>query len=196
MEYVTASDVKRYAYCPKIIYFTHVLHLKERVTEAMEYGRELHKDEFILPIIAKVKPAKILRGIELVSDKLRVSGKPDFILVTRFNEYIPVEVKWAEESSKGSAKKDHKYQLATYALLVEERYSTTVKRGYIYYVRCRSVVEVPLTSRLKGEVKRVLREIYKIIEEEREPAVNVGRGRCANCGWRRYCKGVARTSMS
>ena len=188
-EYITANDVKRYAYCPKIIYFTHVLHLEERVTEAMEYGRELHKDEFILPIIARIKPVKVLKGVELVSDRLGVTGKPDFILITRFNEYIPVEVKWAEEVIKGRAREDHKYQLSTYALLIEERYSTTVKRGYIYYVKSKSIVEVHLSNDLKGEVKRALKEIYEIIEGEREPEVKVSKSRCENCGWKKYCRG-------
>lgn len=189
-QYITASDVKRYAYCPKIIYFTHVLHIEERITEAMEYGKELHKEEYILPVIAKIKPVKIIKNPELVSSKLKVSGKPDFILVTRFREYIPVEVKWSEEEFKGQARKDHKLQLATYALLIDEKYSTNVKRGYIYYVRSGRIVEVHIPYSLKKTAIKTIRKIYSIVAEEKEPEVRISREKCANCGWRKWCKGA------
>lgn len=187
--YITASDVKRYAYCPKIIYFTHVLHIEERITEAMEYGRELHREEYILPIVSKVKPLKIIKNPELVSDRLKIVGKPDFILVTKFKEYIPVEVKWSEEEFKGEARKDHKLQLATYALLIDEKYLTNVKRGYIYYVRSGRVIEVHISYSLKKKALKAIREIYSIVRGEDEPEVKVSRGKCVDCGWRKWCKG-------
>ena len=189
MEYITASDIKRYGYCPKIIYFTHVLHLEERVTEAMEYGREIHREKHVQPLIAKIKPSKILRNYELKSDSLKITGKPDFILVTKFNEYIPVEVKWAEEEFKGEVRRDHKYQIGAYALLIDEAFKTTVKRGYIYYLRSKRIVEVKITSSLKKEVMRIIKKIYSIVNDEVEPKVKVGKSKCENCGWRKYCRG-------
>ncbi|MGQ9597332.1 MAG: hypothetical protein ACUVUS_08210 [Thermoproteota archaeon] len=35
-EYIIPTDVKRYVYCPKIIYISRVLHLEERTTDYME----------------------------------------------------------------------------------------------------------------------------------------------------------------
>lgn len=190
VDYITASDVKRYAFCPKIIYFTHVLHLEERVTEAMEYGSELHKEPFILPIISKVKPVKVYENLRIVSDRFRVVGVPDYILVTRFNEYVPVEVKWAEEAPRGGVKKDHKLQIAVYALLIDDMFKTNVKRGYIYYVRSNKFLEVYIPHSLKVEVLKVIGKIYEIIEKEVEPKVKVPQSRCESCGWRVYCKGA------
>ena len=187
-EYITASDIKRYGYCPKIIYFTHVLHIEERKTEAMEYGSEIHREKHILPLIAKIKPSKTLRNYELRSSKLKLSGKPDFILVTKFGEYIPVEIKWAEEEFRGEARRDHKLQIGAYALLIEENFGTTVKRGYVYYLRSNRIVEVKITGSLKKEVRRAIKKIYEIIEGEEEPKVKIGRDKCGNCGWRKYCK--------
>ena len=44
VQFITVVDVRDYAYCPRVVYFTRVLHLRERVTEAMEYGRERHEE--------------------------------------------------------------------------------------------------------------------------------------------------------
>ena len=162
--------------------------MEERTTEAMEYGRELHKESYILPITAIVKPFKIVRGPMLVSNSLRLSGRPDYILITRLGEHVPVEVKWAEEPGKSrAAKRDHRLQMAAYALLIEEHYGATVKRGYIYYIRSGRIAKVHIDSSLKREVKDIIRRIYDIIEGEAEPKVKVGRAKCKNCGWRVYC---------
>ena len=158
----------------------------------MEYGRELHKDSFILPIIAKVKPVKTLKDLMLKSDKLKILGKPDYILITKFNEYVPVEVKWAEEAPKHTVKRDHKLQLTVYALLVDENFHANVKRGYIYYVRSNSIIETFIPNSLKVEVKNIIRKIYNMILNETEPKVKIGKDKCENCGWRMYCKGGLR----
>lgn len=155
----------------------------------MEYGGELHKESYILPLAAMLKPSSIVKEPDLVSRELRLSGKPDYIFVSKFDEYIPVEVKWAEERPRGVAKRDHKLQMAAYALLVEDRYGTVVKRGYIYYVRSGKIVKVHVDSSLKLEVKKVIKRIYDIIRGEEEPRVKVGKSKCKNCGWRGYCRG-------
>ena len=36
--YLTVVEVKRYAYCPRIVFITHVLHLEEVASEAMQMG--------------------------------------------------------------------------------------------------------------------------------------------------------------
>lgn len=44
LNFFRLEEVRDYAYCPRVVYFTKVLHLRERVTEAMEYGRERHEE--------------------------------------------------------------------------------------------------------------------------------------------------------
>jgi CRISPR-associated exonuclease Cas4 len=186
-EYITAADIKRYAWCPRIIYFTHVLHLEERVTEAMEEGKEEHDDAIIAPIVAQLKARKVIKGLNLVSDTLRLSGKPDFILDTKFGELVPVEVKVASLDTSGKAKKDHVMQLACYALLIEDNFKRVVKRCVVYYLRDKRVAYVALTNDLKLEAKKAIDKAYKIIEQEEMPKVRQPISKCKNCGYYRYC---------
>lgn len=185
--FITAVEVKHYAYCPKIIWFTHVLHLDEPITEAMEFGAELHDEAFITPLVKLLKAKKVLKSVELESEELRLKGKVDFVLITCFGEYVPVEVKWSEPESKGKPKRDHKLQLAAYALMIEERTGRPVKKAAIYYARAKELVVFNLTSHDKEEARRAVRRIHEIIETGREPRARVPKSRCYNCGFRRYC---------
>jgi len=186
--YITAVEVKHYAYCPKIVYFTHVLHLEEPVTDAMKLGGEMHDEALITPLLRLLKVEKLLRGVELVSERLRLSGKVDYLAITKFGEYVPIEVKWAEPTPKGRPKKNHRLQLAAYALLIEENFKTVVKRFAIYYARAHRAIISPIDSSLKREAHRAIKNIHEIIVNEEEPKVRVPKSRCENCGYRRFCQ--------
>jgi len=186
--YITVMDVKNHALCPRITYLTHVLHLKERVTEAMEYGREVHSGAPIAPIIPRLKPARVLRNVELRDDELRLSGRVDTLVITRTNEYVPVEVKWSDPDPSGGAQRHHKVQMAAYALLINKNYNTTVKRAVIYYMRANRVVEVPITQRDIKHVQGLITQIRRIISDEREPSVRESPAKCINCGYISYCQ--------
>ncbi len=190
-EYITAADMKRYAWCPRIIYFTHVLHLEERVTETMEEGKEEHNDAIIAPIVAQLKAKRVIKGLSLVSDTLRLSGKPDFILETKFGELIPVEVKVASLDAGDKAKKDHIIQLACYALLIEDNFKKVVKRCAVYYLRDNRVAYIAVTNNLKLEAKKHIDKAYRIIEREEVPNVRQPISKCKNCGYYRYCYPIA-----
>ena len=185
--YITVVDVRDYAYCPKVIYFTRVLHLRERVTEAMEYGKEGHEEPPLAPLMPKLRPVKIMRDVELTS-KLGLTGKVDMVVVTKHGEYVPVEVKWSEPRA-GKPKRQHKAQLTAYALLIEERFKTTVKRAIIYYSRAQRLMEVPLTDHDKRRVKQFINHIYEIIRREELPEVRQSEEQCRDCGYRVYCRG-------
>lgn len=186
-EYVSALDVKNYALCPRITYYMRILHLYEADTEAMKYGREYHDEAVTAQLVPLLKAVKVLRGLELLSDRLRVTGKVDYVFVTRQGEYVPVEVKWSEPAPKGQVRRNHKLQLATYALLIEEVFNTTVKRAAVYYARARQTLVLHVTQSLKLEAKKAIRKIYEMISNEEEPKVKASGRICENCGYRRYC---------
>jgi len=193
--YITVVDVRDYAYCPNIVYFTKVLHIKERVTEAMEYGKEQHEKPSLAPIMPRLKPAKIMEAVELRSNKLKLVGKVDYVILTRHGEYIPVEVKWSDPEVRGGPKRHHKIQLAAYALLLEEHFKTTVKRALIYYSRAHRLIELPLSNADKREAKEILGKIRKLIKNESFPEVR-RKGYCDACGYRVLCQGGFMKSFS
>ena len=186
--YITVVDVRDYAYCPLVPYHTLVLHIKERETEAMQYGKELHEQPPLAPVIPKLKAQKILKNIEFTSHRHKLTGKVDCIVVTRHNEYIPVEAKWSEPKHPGKPRKHHRIQLAAYALLIEEHYKTTVKRALLYYSRSQQLMEIPITSHDKQQVKEIIRKIYKMIQTEEPPKVKPNPKQCQDCGYQPYCQ--------
>ena len=187
-QFITVVDVRDYAYCPRVVYFAHVLHLRERVTEAMQYGKEQHEEPPLALLMLKLRPARIMRNVELTSHKLKLTGKIDMVVVTKYGEYVPVEVKWSEPKHSGKPRRQHKAQLTAYALLIEDNFKTTVKRAIIYYSRSRQLIEIPLTSQDKQQVKRYIQQIYEIIQDEEVPNIEQDLKQCQDCGYRPYCQ--------
>ncbi|MCS7385417.1 MAG: CRISPR-associated protein Cas4 [archaeon GB-1867-005] len=186
--YITTVEVKNYALCPMIVYYTHVLHIYEPETEAMKIGREIHDKPPIAPIIPKLKATKILKEIQLESKTLKLRGKLDTIIITKHNEYIPIEVKWSDPTPAGKAQKHHKAQLTAYALLIEENYKTTVKRATIYYARAGKIITINITNTDKKQVKQIINKIHEMIATEKEPKIKPNPKTCTNCGYNQYCR--------
>ncbi|MEM0086424.1 MAG: CRISPR-associated protein Cas4 [Zestosphaera sp.] len=195
--YITVTDIKHYAYCEVIIYVKHVLGIREHVTEYMEFGKEIEKDKNLGFITAKLKAIKTLKSPYMSSRELGLCGTPDYVIVSKSGDLIPIEIKWAEPSKQESAKKDHVLQLAAYALLLEKTYPDTrysVKRGYIYYLRPQGkLVRVNIDYSLKLEVLRALKRIKEIVEGVREPRPSPSR--CPSCNFRHSCPYYGRGSV-
>jgi len=185
--YIKVVDVKHYGYCPRIIYITHVLHCDEVVSEAMEMGLEKHESSYLAPLIARLRPVKIFRELKLESDRLKLSGVVDYLLITSLGEYVVAEVKWSE-SPRGGVKFDHKLQLAAYALLVSENLGKHVRRAFVYYRVNGRIIEVFLSEGLKRLVERVVEDIHRIVLDEKAPSVRVENSKCMSCGFRMYCR--------
>ncbi|MFZ2377235.1 MAG: CRISPR-associated protein Cas4, partial [Methanothrix sp.] len=100
----------------------------------------------------------------------------------------PVDYKFGH-SHKGSVQLNHKYQLAAYALLVEESFKTVVRRGFIHYSRDPINVRIDLDDEIRRRTLKVIREIAQIIEDEIEPAGTRNSSRCIDCEYRKYCIG-------
>lgn len=185
--YISVTDLKHYAYCPRIVYFTKVLHLMERPTEFMMLGKEEHKERVVAPALALVKAEKLLRNIELKSEKMNLEGKLDYLIITKKGEHIPIDVKWTELKKNEKAKVDHKLQMAAYSLLVEEKFNVIVKRFILYYVRAKRLLMIPFSPDLRKAVKKVINEILDIIRLEEFPIINQSKFKCANCGYAQWC---------
>jgi CRISPR-associated exonuclease Cas4 len=88
-------------------------------------------------------------NLALRSERLGLSGRLD-LLIVREGEAIPVEFK---NSTAGLALQ-HKYQLAAYALLVEELTERSVRRAFVYYIPKRAAQEVAITPAMRAYTRR------------------------------------------
>lgn len=193
---VTVSDIKHYIYCPRIIYFDKVLHAEEKILSQQHASggahNEIRKKDLrrvgAIYYSKELKDAKKIFGLDLSSARLGLKGSLDCLIISD-KEYIPADYK-IMRSNKGKVWLDHKYQLAAYALLVEEKYNTVVKRGFVYYVPEKRVVEVRITESMKSYVVKVINDIRTIVREEYLPPVRVPLKKSLGCGFYWVCKRV------
>jgi len=194
--FISVTDVKHYIYCPRIIYFDHVLHAAPIFGSQQEEGKEQHEDYVRKELRRKdavyyspefIGAEKMLFTM-LSSSSLELRGNVDCIIRTVKDEYIPVDYK-NMASNGGKAWMDHKYQLVAYALLIEESFSTIVKRGFINYIPEATILELEITPSMKAHVKRVLGHIKRIIREGQLPPIRVAENKCTGgCGYASICQ--------
>jgi CRISPR-associated exonuclease Cas4 len=195
-EFVSVTDIKHYIYCPRLVYFDRVLHATPIFGSQQEDSKELHEDyvKKELRRIDAVYYSPEFVGAEkrmftsLSSGSLGLQGNVDCIIKTAKGEYIPVEYK-NMNSDKGKVCMDHKYQLVGYALLIEENFETTVKRGFVNYLPETLILQMQITPTMKSYVKRVLGHIKRIISEEELPPIRVAKSKClGGCGHKQTCQ--------
>jgi CRISPR-associated exonuclease Cas4 len=192
---ITVTDVKQYLYCPRIIYFDHVLHVPKPPDVKLDTGKEKHEE-----ITGKEKrrkggifydpeldQAEKLFKVSLESSTLGLRGVLDYLIKTD-RELIPVDYKFGC-SHNGAVHLNHKYQLAAYALLVEESFNTTVRRGYVHYSKDRLNARIDMSDEVRRRTLKMTSEVRRIIDDEIEPSSTKNMGRCRDCEYRRYCDG-------
>lgn len=193
---VSPTDIKQYVFCPLIPYYRRVLGLKPLLDSQQEESREEHEkvgkldERRIIPLkIKEFKGSRVVRNLDLFSRKINAHGVLDLLLITPWGELIPVDYKFSK-SDKGKAWIDHKYQLAFYAILVEEKFGKVVKRGIICYLPEQRAVEVRITSRMKTRVKQIIRKIIEMDEKQEPPHTRRNPDKCSGgCGYAWVCQG-------
>ncbi len=188
---LTVTDIKQYHYCRRIAYYTYCLPVPKLLTYKMQAGAQAHQRQ------ADLEHRRTLRtyglqtgerhlGVALQSERLGLSGRLDMAIVISDppREVIPVEFKHTTPARLGM---NHKYQLAAYALLVEERWERPVRRGFVYFIPEKRAQEVPVTPGMRRHVHRTLAALRRQIASETIPPPTPHRGRCTDCEYRRYC---------
>ncbi|MDI6816618.1 MAG: CRISPR-associated protein Cas4 [Actinomycetota bacterium] len=200
---LTVTDVKQYFFCPRVIYFTYCMDLIRPTTTKMKLGKQSHNREENLQKRRTLVKYQLIKGerrfnLRLRSERLGLNGVLDMAIFTR-REAIPVEFKM---STKGLSL-NHKYQLAAYAMLLEDelfirgkpraickgpvRPRRYVRRGFIHYIPTRRVHEVEITSNMRAHVKGVLNDMRRMIMNETMPDANKRKNRCRDCEFVRFC---------
>jgi len=105
------------------------------------------------------------------------------------NEVDPGEVDSAV-SEAPAVQMHHKYQLAAYALLAEERWRKPARRCFIYLIAAKKAAEVEITDGARRYVSRLLGEMRDMVTHQRVPPPTRRAGRCRECEYRRFCNDV------
>ena len=183
----TVTDLKQYAYCPRVVFYTYCLPLLRPETYKMRESAIVHREEAGREGRRSLRAYGLTEGrrafdVPLFSSSLRLRGKADMVITTD-EELIPIDYKL----TRRKAGAHFRLQLAAYGLMLAETSDLPVQRGFMYSMVTRRAEEVPLTSRLFAKVRRVTVAMRAMVEAEIMPEPPKGRGRCVACEFRRFC---------
>lgn len=186
---ITPSDVIQYLYCPRFMYFEHVLDIpqyEEKSYKAMR-GRHLHDRKQSINkeyLRKKIGVTEKYQEQYLSNDFLR--GKVDEVLLLDDGTMAPLDYKFAQYKDK--VFNTYKTQLFCYAWLIEDNFSRRVEKGFLVYTRSKNkLIEVEITEDAKQEVRENVNAIIDIIANNRFPKATRYKKRCRGCTYRNIC---------
>lgn len=192
--YLQVTDLKQYAYCPRIVYYQNCLPGVRPTTYKMQAGIKAQDQVNDLEKRRSLRAYAVLEGtrhfhVSVQSPRLGLSGQIDLVVESGEGDtrrLTPVDFKLSRR------KPGHHFhlQLAAYALLLEETWQAPAPEGYLYLIPRKESIRVEITTRLRRAVTKQVDEIRQMLEAGRMPDPTSRRGQCVNCEFRRFCNDV------
>lgn len=184
------TDLKQWAYCPRIVYYQHRMPGIGKQTYKMGEGKAAQD------IIEQLEMRRTLKeyglegavrrfGVWLENQDLGLAGKLDLLLEMAAEAAI-VEFKL----TSGEVGRNHRLQIGGYGLLVEAEMAKTVKCGFVYRIPDGRVFPVPLDESLRREVRQAMDDIREVVSVGCLPEPTEVRKRCEECEYANYCGDV------
>ncbi|MEM0444314.1 MAG: CRISPR-associated protein Cas4 [candidate division WOR-3 bacterium] len=183
--WVTPTDVKDYFFCPQEPFLKHVMGLHEPATTSMELSNHMHANFDLRHLPRSIAPAKILRNIQMSREDLGFSGRLDVLVLTKYAEAVPCELKLGHPHLVKPPIWD-RMQLASYAILVEKAFNKTVRRGVIFYMEQEKPHLVNINWGMKKQVEEAIKKLREMILTESRPD-NRRADYCKGCWYARVC---------
>lgn len=187
---LVVTDLKQWSYCRRIPFYRYVQPVVHRPTFKMEQGHATERVVAALERRRKLKEYDLASGerrfgVWLRSAALGLSGKLDLLVVTP-DACFPVDFK----DTEGGVRRNHRMQLAAYALLVEEAYEREVPCTFVYLTPTDQVVEVAVTPADRTAVLDALARMREMISRQELPEPTDVRARCTACEFQNYCADI------
>ena len=188
------TDLKQYAYCPRVVHYEYCMPRLRPVTYKMTAGIAEQTRVTELEERRSLRAYGLSRGerryhVPVQSASMRCTGQIDMVIETDEggeHRLIPVDFKLSRQ------KLGHHFrlQLACYGMMLEEQTGLAVPAGYLYRIPLRHAERVEFTQRLRAEVGKKINEIRTMIIAQRMPPPTANRARCTDCEFRRFCNDV------
>lgn len=188
---VRVSDLKQWAYCPRVFYYQACLPDVRPTTYKMYAGREAGQSEAGREERRSLRAYGIAAGerefdVPVRSARLGLRGEVDMVItVAETREVIPVDYKLTRIAGE-----HFQLQVAVYGMLLEEMRGIEVARGFLYEIPLRRAEEVRIEKRLRVKALRAVEEMRRIAEREEMPLPTRNRHKCVPCEFRRFCNDV------
>lgn len=192
---VRVTDLKQWAYCPRVVYYQYCLPGIRPVTFKMEMGIEAQDRVEGLEARRSLRAYGVAHGVRhfnvsVVSHRLQCTAQVDMVIETESApgeaEIIPVDFKL----SRRDPGRNFKLQVACYGIMLAEAWGIPAHKGYLYLIPQRRAEEVKFTPRLRKDAEKLLTEIRATVMAQRVPPATSQRRRCVDCEFRRFCNDV------
>ncbi|MDP2173005.1 MAG: CRISPR-associated protein Cas4 [Candidatus Cloacimonadaceae bacterium] len=189
--FITPSEVIEHMFCPRFTYFMNVLKVgqHEHRRQLVNKGRLIHENKLVTNkdyLRKKVGADSKLLDVYLSSEQLMLVGKIDEVLFLQDGTAAPLDYKYAFWENR--IYNTHIMQQTLYAMLIELQFQRTVNRAFIVYVRSKNHLEqIDITENLKIKAKKVLDDIFNIINLSYYPNAKKSKRKCEDCTYRNIC---------
>jgi len=188
------TDLKQYAYCPRIVFFDRCLPGMRPTTFKMQHGIEAQDRIETLEKRRSLHEYGIAQGtrhfnVGLTSHQMSCTAQVDLVVeydIGGKRTLLPVDFKM----SRSEPGRHFKLQLACYGMLLEELWHAPAPEGIIYLIPVKRAVRVALDARWRRDATRMLADIRVMIDREQMPPPTPQRSRCIDCEVRRFCNDV------
>lgn len=184
------SDLRQWAYCPRIAWWTLVCPVPKVESFKMQTGRL--KEHRLQQLQSRrtlrrfgLRQGTVESNIDLFSPRLGLVGRLDLMVRTGACRY-PVEVKFTQ----GPTRLNHCLQLAGYALLLEDLFGVPVSHGYLARLPDDVIDRIDLDDPLRALAVGTLHALRGMIRDERIPPPSPILARCIDCEYRLFCGDV------
>jgi CRISPR-associated exonuclease Cas4 len=185
-----ASDLRQFLYCPRVVYFSHVVPVARVETFKMSAGRDAEREHARLERRRRLARYGLDQGerrydVRVSCAALAVSGTVDEVVSSPAGP-VPVEVKFTE----GGVAFGHKVQLVVYGMALEEESGREIPRGFVHLVPGRCTVAVMFDSNLRAAARDVVRRIREMLGNQDFPPPADRPAKCDGCELRCFCNDV------
>ena len=190
MSAVIVTDLKQWAYCPRIVYYRQVMPGVGKPTFKMEEAR--NAQDLIERLELRrglgeygMDSAQRRFGLWLSDEKLGLAGKVDLVLETDRSAAV-VDFKL----SSGDPGENHRFQLAGYSMLVEASLKKPAEVGFLYRIPDNRLFAFPIGDGLRQKVRAAIQEVCDLRLRQVFPNPTPLRARCAECEYANYCSDI------
>lgn len=188
---IRVTDLKQWAYCPRVFYYQQCLPRVRPVTYKMRAGVEAGQAEEGREARRSLRAYGLSSGdrefdVPVRSARLGLRGQIDMVItVPETGEVIVVDYKLSTIAGR-----HFQLQLAAYADMLGEMRGVTVRRGFLYSIPDRRAEEIRMDRRLLGSAWKAVEAMRRIAEREEMPPPVDNLRKCVSCEFRRFCNDV------
>lgn len=184
------TDLKQWAYCPRIVYYQHRMPGAGKQTYKMGEGKSAQD------MVEQLEMRRALRedglehavrkfGVWLENEQLGLAGKLDLLLE------MPTEAAIVEfKLTSGEVGRNHRLQIGGYSLLVEAEMDKAVRSGFLYRIPDGRVFGIAIDETLRREVREAMDAMREVIAVGHLPEPTEVKKRCEECEYANYCADV------